>query len=94
VGIAYYFIFIGFMFSDQQMTSDEDITSNVSGGGASLDGYLYQVDISIWVALDLLLAKKLSAETAQGGYRLLSVCGNCRTDRSSSHAAFTNGGLK
>jgi hypothetical protein len=44
------------------MTSDEDITSNASGGGASLDGYLYQVDISIWAALDLLLAKKLAQQ--------------------------------
>jgi hypothetical protein len=46
----------------KQMTGHEDISSNASGGGASLDGYLYQVDISIWAALDLLLAKKLSQQ--------------------------------
>lgn len=44
------------------MADDEDITQNASGGGASLDGYLYQVDISIWAALDLLLAKKLGQQ--------------------------------
>jgi hypothetical protein len=44
------------------MTDDEDTPDNASGGGTSLDGYFYQVDISIWAALDLLLAKKLAQQ--------------------------------
>src|ERR1700704_6087669 len=44
------------------MPNDEDTPDNPSGGGTSLDGYLYQVDISIWAALDLLLAKKLAQQ--------------------------------
>lgn len=44
------------------MTDDEDTSDNPSGGGASLDGYFYQVDVSIWAALDLLLAKKLAQQ--------------------------------
>jgi hypothetical protein len=43
------------------MTDDEDTLDN-PGGGASLDGYFYQVDVSIRAALDLLLAKKLAQQ--------------------------------
>ncbi len=32
-----------------------------SSGATSLEGYLYQLDLSIWVALDLVLAKKLAS---------------------------------
>jgi hypothetical protein len=46
------------------MPDDENITSNASGGGASLDGYLYQVDISNWAALDLLLEARAGALAA------------------------------
>ncbi len=42
--------------------TDDDTPDNASGGGTSLEGYFYQVDISIWAALDLLLAKKLAQQ--------------------------------
>jgi hypothetical protein len=44
------------------MTDHDDTPDNASGGGTSLKGYLYQLDISIWAALDLLLAKKLAQQ--------------------------------
>lgn len=31
-----------------------------SRAAASLEGYFYQLDVSIWLALDLLIAKQLS----------------------------------
>jgi len=44
------------------MTDDDHTSDNPSGGGTSLEGYFYQVDISVWAALDLLLAKKLAQQ--------------------------------
>jgi hypothetical protein len=41
---------------------DQNTPDDPSGGGPSLEGYLYQVDISIWAALDLLLAKRLAQQ--------------------------------
>ena len=35
--------------------------SQAGGGAPALEGYLYQVDVSVWAALDLVLAKKLAA---------------------------------
>ena len=39
-----------------------DVIDGSSSGAASLDGYLYQLDVSVWTALDLVLAKKLANE--------------------------------
>jgi hypothetical protein len=44
------------------MTDDDHTSDNASGGGPSLEGYFYQVDVSVWAALDLLLAKKLAQQ--------------------------------
>ncbi|WP_247774335.1 hypothetical protein [Bradyrhizobium sp. 192] len=35
---------------------------NSSSGATSLEGYLYQLDVSVWAALDLVLAKKLASQ--------------------------------
>lgn len=35
---------------------------NSSSGATSLAGYLYQLDVSVWAALDLVLAKKLASQ--------------------------------
>lgn len=35
--------------------------SKAGSGAPALEGYLYQVDVSVWAALDLVLAKKLAA---------------------------------
>jgi hypothetical protein len=39
---------------------DREYSENRSSGATSLEGYLYQLDVSVWAALDLLLAKKLA----------------------------------
>lgn len=46
------------------MTNDTstDATSNPSSGGASLEGYMYQLNVSVWTALDLLLAKRVARQ--------------------------------
>jgi energy-coupling factor transporter ATP-binding protein EcfA2 len=33
-----------------------------SSGGAALDGYIYQLEVSVWAALDLLLAKQVARQ--------------------------------
>jgi len=33
-----------------------------SGGASSLEGYLYQLDVSVWAALDIVIAKKLARQ--------------------------------
>ncbi len=38
-----------------------DDAENAGSGAPALAGYLYQVDVSVWTALDLVLAKKLAA---------------------------------
>jgi hypothetical protein len=45
------------------MTDDtENPIHDPSRGATSLEGYLYQLDVSVWAALDLVLAKKLASQ--------------------------------
>ncbi|MBC7586649.1 MAG: hypothetical protein H7316_23210 [Tardiphaga sp.] len=43
-------------------TAQDAGTFTPSSGGASLEGYFYQLDVSILTALDLVLAKKVAQE--------------------------------
>lgn len=47
--------------SNNGQIADEDFESSGAGGHA-LAGYEYQIDVSIWLALDLVLAHKLTGE--------------------------------
>jgi hypothetical protein len=40
----------------------ENPSHDPSSGANSLEGYLYQLDVSVWAALDLVLAKKLASQ--------------------------------
>lgn len=45
------------------MSEEEDQEDVVGGsGGASIAGYEYQIDVSVWLALDLVLANRLTPE--------------------------------
>lgn len=47
------------MASDGTISIDD--AARAGSGAPAFEGYLYQVDVSVWTALDLILAKKLAA---------------------------------
>jgi hypothetical protein len=44
------------------VTIDDSEIEDSGAGGASLEGYEYQIDVSIWIALDLILALRAAQE--------------------------------
>jgi hypothetical protein len=44
------------------MTDPVGPTDDPSSGASSLEGYLYQLDVSVWATLDLVLAKRLAGQ--------------------------------
>lgn len=53
-----------FMEWNDKAVSEEEVQEAVMGGsgGASIAGYEYQIDVSVWLALDLVLANRLTHE--------------------------------
>lgn len=50
---------------DEPSSSSQGPTRSLPSGGRSLEGYFYQLDVSILTALDLVLARKVAREIVQ-----------------------------